>query len=480
MKILLVNPPALFSDGSKNPIQTYYPPLGLLYIASVVENIGYDVSVCDASINNMDFKQVRKELQKDCYDVIGITTFTGTRESAYFCAEIAKEENKESTIVLGGPHVTFLSEITLNKLPCVDVVVRGEGELTFLELVQKISKGESYKNIKGITVRDDNGLPYSTPDREAIKNLDAMPFPARHLVPMQKYFKEAIKHERHLRTPATTVITSRGCIGNCIFCSSPKMWGRRVRRRTTRNVIEEIEYLHNQYDVKDVFFMDDTFTINRKWVTKFCRELVQSEIDISWRCLGRVDTVDLNLLVSMKQAGCYHINYGIESGSQKTHKIIGKGIRIEQATKAIRLTKKAGLFVGADFMIGFPHETTEDMQETFRFIKNSPLDNFALNVPWILAGTTLYNQTLVEEKINETIWFESFNPTKRSGIQPSFPIYVPSGFTLEELLSIRQTMYSNLVSLNYLFRNMKLKIRTTPLLKVIRSVPRFLFNILRK
>lgn len=480
MKILLVNPPALFSDGSKNPIQTYYPPLGLLYIASVVENIGYDVSVCDASINNMDFKQVRKELQKDCYDVIGITTFTGTRESAYFCAEIAKEENKESTIVLGGPHVTFLSEITLNKLPCVDVVVRGEGELTFLELVQKISKGESYKNIKGITVRDDNGLPYSTPDREAIKNLDTMPFPARHLVPMQKYFKEAIKHERHLRTPATTVITSRGCIGNCIFCSSPKMWGRRVRRRTTRNVIEEIEYLHNQYDVKDVFFMDDTFTINRKWVTKFCRELVQSEIDISWRCLGRVDTVDLNLLVSMKQAGCYHINYGIESGSQKTHKIIGKGIRIEQATKAIRLTKKAGLFVGADFMIGFPHETTEDMQETFRFIKNSPLDNFALNVPWILAGTTLYNQTLVEEKINETIWFESFNPTKRSGIQPSFPIYVPSGFTLEELLSIRQTMYSNLVSLNYLFRNMKLKIRTTPLLKVIRSVPRFLFNILRK
>ena len=480
MKILLVNPPALFSDGSKNPIQTYYPPLGLLYIASVVENIGYDVSVCDASINNMDFRQVRKELQKDCYDVIGITTFTGTRESAYFCAEIAKEENKESTIVLGGPHVTFLSEITLNKLPCVDVVVRGEGELTFLELVQKISKGESYKNIKGITVRDDNGLPYSTPDREAIKNLDTMPFPARHLVPMQKYFKEAIKHERHLRTPATTVITSRGCIGNCIFCSSPKMWGRRVRRRTTRNVIEEIEYLHNQYDVKDVFFMDDTFTINRKWVTKFCRELVQSEIDISWRCLGRVDTVDLNLLVSMKQAGCYHINYGIESGSQKTHKIIGKGIRIEQATKAIRLTKKAGLFVGADFMIGFPHETTEDMQETFRFIKNSPLDNFALNVPWILAGTTLYNQTLVEEKINETIWFESFNPTKRSGIQPSFPIYVPSGFTLEELLSIRQTMYSNLVSLNYLFRNMKLKIRTTPLLKVIRSVPRFLFNILRK
>jgi len=480
MKILLVNPPALFSDGSKNPIQTYYPPLGLLYIASVVENAGYDVSVCDASINNMDFKQVRKELQKDCYDVIGITTFTGTRESAYFCAKIAKEENKESTIVLGGPHVTFLSEITLNKLPCVDVIVRGEGELTFLELVQKISKGESYKNIKGITVRNDNRLPYSTPDRETVKNLDAMPFPARHLVPMQKYFKGAIKHERHLRTPATTVITSRGCIGNCIFCSSPKMWGRRVRRRTTRNVIEEIEYLHNQYYVKDVFFMDDTFTINRKWVTKFCRELVQSKIDISWRCLGRVDTVDLNLLVSMKQAGCYHINYGIETGSQKTLKTIGKGTRIEQATKAIRLTKKAELFVGADFIIGFPNETREDMQETFRFIKNSPLNNFALNVPWILAGTTLYNQALVEERINETIWFGSFNATKHSGIQPSFPIYVPKGFTLEELLSLRQTMYNNLLSLDYRFRNMKLKIRTTPLLKIIRSVPRFLFNILRK
>lgn len=467
MRIILINPPPFFSDGSFNPVQNYYPPLGLLYIAAVLEKAGYKVSICDASINKMNFEQIRNELHMG-YDIIGIMTFTGTRESAYLCASIAKEENREATVVLGGPHVTFLAEVTLRELPFVDVVVRGEGELTFLELVQRISTSRGYEDIRGISFKNENGVPCSNPNREAIDNLDSLPLPARHLVPMSKYFKASLWHEHHLKRPATTIITSRGCPGNCIFCSSPTMWSKRVRRRTPQSVIKEIKHLYKEYGVNDLFFMDDTFTINKKWVMKFCDELIQSKVGTSWRCLGRVDTVDCDLLATMKKAGCYHINYGIESGSQKTHKTIRKGITVEQAAEAIKLTKEAGLFVGADFIIGFPDETEEDMEQTLLFMKRNPVDNFALNVPWLFPGTALYRQALDEGKIDEMTWFKSFQPVKSAGVQPSFPIYVSNTFSSKEELLLKVRKYtSELMTFGFLKRNAKFRKHTVPLLRLI-------------
>lgn len=481
MKIILINPPPLFSDGSFNPIQNYYPPLGLLYIAAVLEKAGYEVSICDASVNNMSFEQIRKELHED-YNIIGITTFSGTRESAYLCASIAKERNRGAIVVLGGPHVTFLPEVTLRELPFVDIVVRGEGESTFLELVQRISTGKSYEDVKGISFRNGNGVPCSNPDRETIDNLDLLPLPARHLVPMSKYFKASPKQQFCLKMPATTVITSRGCPGNCIFCSTPGMWGRRVRRRTPENVIKEIEYLHKEYGINDIFFMDDTFTLNKKWVMRFCDGLIQSKTGISWRCLGRVDTVDADFLTAMKKAGCYHVNYGIESGSAKTQKLIQKHITIEQATEAIKLTKEAGLFVGADFIIGFPDETEEDIEQTFLLIKKLPLNNFALNVPWIFPGTALYRHALEEGKIDEMTWFKPFQPLKSPGVQPSFPIYASDNFPHKgEILSLAQTkMWTELLTCDFLKRRIELQRHTLPLTQFISSaLPGVLFTIVR-
>lgn len=415
----------------------------------------------------MNFEEIRGELHKG-YDIIGITTFTGTRESVYLCASIAKEENREATVVLGGPHATFLAEVTLRELAFVDVVVRGEGEITFLELVQRISTSRSYEDIRGISFRDENGVPCSNPSSEVIDNLDLLPLPARHLVPMSKYFKASLWHEHHLKRPATTIITSRGCPGNCIFCSSPTMWGKQVRRRTPGSVIKEMEYLNKQYGVNDVFFFDDTFTINKKWVMKFCEELIQSKVGISWRCLGRVDTVNRDLLTMMKKAGCYHINYGIESGSQKTQKTIQKHITIEQAAEAISLTKEAGLFVGADFIIGFPDETEEDMEQTFLLIKRLPLNNFALNVPWIFPGTALCRQALDEGKIEEMTWFKSFQPVKSAGVQPSFPIYVSNTFSSKEELLLKVQKYtSQLMTFDFLKRNAKFRKHTLPLVRLI-------------
>ncbi len=466
MRIILINPPSLFSDGSSSPIQGYHPPLGLLYVAAVTEKDGFDVTVYDASINKASFDDVRNELRKG-YDVIGITAFTGSRESVYLCASIAKEENKLATVVLGGPHVSSLSEITLRELPFVDVVVRGEGELTFLELVQKLATNESYQDIKGISIRDNNGVPYSNPVREVITDLGTLPWPARHLVPMDRYFKASLWHEHQLRRPGTAIVTGRGCPGNCIFCSSPTMWGRRVRRRTPESIIDEIRHLHKQYGVNDIFFMDDTFTANKKWVTEFCEGLIQGGLDISWRCLGRVDTVTYDLLSIMKKAGCYHVNYGIESGSQETHKVIQKSITIEQAIKAIETTRKARLFVGADFIIGFPGETRDDMKETAALVKRLPLNNFAFNMLWLFPGTVLYKRALDEGKTDDMVWFKPFHMMKGINTQP-FPPYVSDTFSnKEELIQETQKHINQLMTWKFIWRSLRFKIHTLQPLQFI-------------
>jgi len=457
MRTILVNPPPLYPDGSPVSIQTHRPPLGLLNMAAVLEKVGYEVTICDATINDMDFEQVRKELHKG-YDIIGITTLTATRESAYLCASIAKEENKEAIVVLGGPHITFLPEIALKMLPFVDVVVRGEGEFTFLELVQRISAGQNYQDISGISFRNEKGVSCSNPDREVVKNLDALPFPAWHLVPMDKYFKVFSEKEFSIQKPCTVIMTSRGCPGNCIFCSCRATWGRAVRRRTPENVIKEIELLHDEYRIKDIHFLDDTFTFNKQWGMRFCDELIRSKMGISWRCQGRVDTVNRDLLTAMDKAGCYFICYGVESSSPKMQKIMQKGITAEQATEAIKLTKEAGILVGADFIIGLPGENEEDREETFAFIKKSPLNTFSVNVPWIFPGTALYRLALKEGKLDEMTWFKPAPPMKDHAVQVLYPFYVCDSFSgEEEALRVLQRKTSELITFSYLKRRIKLE-----------------------
>ncbi|MBA7491962.1 tRNA-2-methylthio-N(6)-dimethylallyladenosine synthase [subsurface metagenome] len=480
MKIILLNPPRLFSDESPVPVQMHHPPLGLLDIAAVLEEARHEVSICDAAINHMDFEQVRQELRQG-YDIIGITALTITRDSTYICASIAKEENKESTVVLGGPHVTFLPELILGKLPFVDIVVRGEGELTFLELVQRISVGESYQDINGISFRNEKGLPCSNEERKVVENLDSLPFPAWHLVPMRKYFTEYSTKELSLQKPCAVIMTSRGCPGDCIFCSCRAMWGRRVRRKTPEKVIEEIERLHYEYGVKDIHFLDDTFTFNKRWVTRFCDELMKSKTGITWRCQGRVDTVDDTILATMKKAGCYYICYGVESGAERMQGIIQKGITVAQAAEAIKLTKGAGIFVSADFIVGLPGETREDMEQTFAFIKKSPLHAFSVNAPWIFPGTALYRQALAEGKVDETAWFKPCQPIKSVEVPLFYPFYVSDSFSDEaELISLLNQKNSELRTLGFLVRRMVVeRHRWFSLSHLVRHAPSTLFKIIK-
>jgi len=480
LKIILINPPPLYPDGSPVPIQIHHPPLGLLNIAAVLEKAGFNVTICDASIKNMNFTQIRDELSKG-YDITGITTLTATRESAYRCTTIAKEVNPQSTVVLGGPHITFISTTALKMLPDVDVVVTGEGEQTFLELVQRIDAGQSYHDINGITFRNNRCEAVSNPERETVKDLDSLPFPAWHLVPMNNYFRVFAEKEFSIHKPCTVVMTSRGCPGNCIFCSNRAMWGRGVRRRTPENVMAEIRLLHSDYGVKDIHFLDDTFTFNKDWCLRFCDLMMRSKLGLSWRCQGRVDTVNRELLTTMRKAGCYFICYGVESSSSKMQKIMKKGITAEQAIEAITLTNQTGMLVGADFILGLPGEEAEDREETYAFIRKAPLHTFTLNIPWIFPGTALYYTALQEGKVDEMDWFRPSPPMEKLPVQILRPFYVCDSFASEdEALRTLQQKTSELTTYRYLIRRIKLeRHRWLSLPHLKRHAPRTVLTILR-
>ncbi len=480
MKIILLNPPRLFPDGSPVSIQTHHPPLGLLNVAAVLEKAGCEVVLCDAVINDMNFEQVREELRKG-YGIVGITTLTATRESAYLCASIAKEENPESLVVLGGPHITHLAEIALQKLPCVDIVVRGEGEVTFPELVQKIADGDGYREIDGISFRNEKGVPVSNPDREVVRDLDSIPFPAWHLAPMKKYFDAFAEKEFSIQKPCTVIMTSRGCPGNCTFCANRAMWGRGVRRRTPENVMKEIEFLRGEYGVKDIHFLDDTFTFNKEWGETFCDKLMRSKMGLTWRCQGRVDTVNRDVLATMRKAGCYFICFGVESASRKMQKSMKKGITAEQAAEAIRLTNEAGMLVGSDFIIGLPGEEAEDREETFDFIRKSSLNTFTLNLPWIFPGTDLYRTALAEGKVSEETWFEPTPTGEGLEVQLIRPFYVCDSFSSEEeALNLLQQKTSELITPGYIIRRIKLeRHRWLSLSHLVRHGPGTLIFVIR-
>jgi len=321
-------------------------------------------------------KRLREEIKaRDPY-ILGITSTTPTIYSALKVAKLAKEVDGDITTVIGGPHVTFTANEVLDSSEDVDFVVAGEGEYTMLELLKALEGDRSLKEVKGITFRD-KGKIVKTPSRGYIEDLDSLPFPARHLLPMDKYKilgrKLTVIH----------VVSSRGCPFRCIFCSSSALCGKRFRARSVENMLDEIEEAVERYKTRHVEFIDDTFTLNRRRTAEFCEEVKRRGLDISWNCSSRVDTIDEDLMRKMREAGCSIIFFGVESASQRTLDLIGKGITVDRAVKAINLAKRVGIEVLASFVIGFPWETIEDMKETIRFATKLKPDfaEFSVSTP---------------------------------------------------------------------------------------------------
>ena len=411
---MLINPP----QNTKYP----QPPLGLASIAAVLEGENYQVEILDANALRLSESEVAKETGN--VDIIGITAMTPFINSAIKVAKEIKKGKPGSTVIVGGAHVTALPEETLRNVPEIDIIVRGEGEETVVELYEALKSSDSLQKVRGITYRD-NGRSKSTPMRPLIANLDSLPFPAYHLLPLHKY-KPHPPHGRRL--PFMAMVTSRGCPYNCIFCSKP-IFGRKFRSQSPQRIASEVEYLAGKFKIKEIAFYDDIFTLDKKRIAKLAKEFKKRDLSIPWTCETRVDSVTEELLKEMKEAGCYMIAYGIESGNQTILNSLRKKITIEQVREAVKVTRDIGIQTIGYFMLGSPGETPLTIRQTIDFANYLPLDfaQFSVTIPF--PGTDLYNLYL-EQGIGNENW-DNFIYANRGSV--SAPVFETALLSKDDL-----------------------------------------------
>jgi anaerobic magnesium-protoporphyrin IX monomethyl ester cyclase len=367
-----------------------YPPLGLGYLAAVLEQSHHQVRIFDFSLDphsplDGDVQQV------NAFDphLVGITAMTSVYQSALETATLLKAYLGRP-IALGGPHATMCPERILAESPVIDYVVRGEGETTILELVAALEGAQDLSSVNGLTFRR-RGEIVSNPDRELLADLDTLPFPARHLFDLNRY---------GLRTPEgkpmATILSSRGCPYNCSYCFKGIV-GRTYRQRSPENIIAELRQIITQYGIRNFYFIDDLFTIDLRRLQAIAEGLIAQKLDIRWQCLGRVDRVSPESLRQMYAAGCRRIHYGIESGNQEILRRINKRITLEQVRNAVRWAKEAGIQTKGYFMLGLPGDTEATMQQTVDLAVELNLDEamFSLTTPF--PGTRLWDE-LVKKK----------------------------------------------------------------------------------
>lgn len=383
-RIVLINP--IDRTQITNRLGLKAPPLNLMYLAAVLEKAGFYVKIIDANLYNISPREIVNIVKRLKPDIIGLTAATATIKTALrYVSEIKKNLSHVFTII-GGPHTTFLPIETLSMSKDLDAVAIGEGEETLLELAESYEKNEPNwpANVKGIAYRTKNDEIKITPMRPFIKDLDSIPFPARHLVPFNEY--KLFNKD----SPIGSMITSRGCVFACNYCSSSHLMGRMFRARTPKNVVDEIEELVYKYNVQTIEFIDDIFTLNKKRALEIAKEIRSRKLDINFVASSRVDTINRELLLELKKAGLSTIYYGVESGSERVLKLMNKRITLSQAEKAVNNAKKVGVSTLASFILGYPGETINEMEMTIRFsIKLDP-DYVQYSILTPYPGTPIY------------------------------------------------------------------------------------------
>jgi len=368
------------------------PPLGLAYLAAVLEKNGFEVKIIDCTIE-ISFKEISKTIVYEKPHIIGITSTTASFESAKFVVKRIKEFLPRIIIVIGGAHVSAMPYETMES-NYFDIGVLGEGEETFLELVQHIARDgiSDLGAIKGLIFKE-NGKFAITPKREFIKNLDGIPYPARHLLPPLSRYKPTPASYRRL--PLGIMITSRGCPHQCTFCDRA-VFGNIYRQRSTDNVLNETEELIHKYGAKEIRFFDDCFTLDKDRAYKICEGFKERRLKVPWTCLTTVSSITKDLLKEMKSAGCWQVLFGLESADKGMLTLLRKGNTLEQNINAVTWAKQAGLSVRADFIVGTPGETEESLKKTLGFAMRMKLDYAHFNkfVPY--PGTELYRSLIGE------------------------------------------------------------------------------------
>jgi len=384
MKVLLINPPS----SSPQPIM----PLGLAYLAASLEENNIPVEVIDAWAERLDIKSLRKRiLILDPADLIGITVMSPTYTDSINTIRLVKESCPESKIIIGGTHPSSLPDECMRQIPEIDFAVAGEGDNLIVKLAKALDdKTQDLSYIKGLFYRDNNKI-IGSDKTEPIKDLDSLPFPARHLFPSTSRYRTHPPYR--LYNSYATMITSRGCPFRCSYCTK-SVSGQNFRYQSPRRIIEEIKLLVDKYKIKQIHFYDDNFTINIKHIEEICDAIIQNNIKVLWSCVTRVDLVNEGLLKKMKQAGCWLISYGVESGNQKILDSVRKGYSIDQIKEVFFLTKKVGIRTLGYFMAGFPGETEETLDDTVKLSLFLDPDFVSWSITALYPGSDLYQDAL--------------------------------------------------------------------------------------
>ena len=421
MKITLVNPPYPPSVHSHPP----FIPLGLAYLGAVAEKAGHQVTVIDCQAEKLNYETFQSRIAKTPSDVIGVTATTLLYKSAMQIITVAKQTQPQAVTVLGGSHGTFWDENALHEYPTLDVVVRREGEETLIELAEKLQSQSSLSSVLGVTYRDGDKV-VRNQDRPFIENLDALPFPAHHLMPL-----ESLKHNGKIIFP---LVSSRGCVFWCDFCSTVRMFGRGYRMRSAKNVVDEMQFVHDKYGVDQVTFYDDAFSVDRSRVVKICEELHARKLEMKWDCGTRVDMVDRELMKTMRDAGCFAVWLGVESGSEAILGAMNKSIKLDQTRLAYKTAHQLGLMTIANVVLGFPGETEQTAKETIHFVKELSPDDVGFYVATPYPGTPMYEQV----KKNGWLRVTDFDKYDTAG-----PTFETPTMTMEKLAQLRYKAYQD-------------------------------------
>ena len=395
MKVLLINPPAGYIAARWE--ESTLPSLGLGYLAAYLEKNGIECEILDAQVMRLKISNIQGYLRESRPDIVGVTFTTENRFIGFDTIKAARAELPDAITIAGGPHVSAAADDTLRHLPELDLIIRGEGEESLLQLVRQVESGSTWEDIPGASYRREKEI-INNPPGDFIHDLDSLPFPARHLMPMYKYqYSVDVPGEGKLR--ALNLMASRGCPFDCSFCASPQMWGRRYRARSPEDVLAEVDELVNKYAAKALWIFDDTFTIQRQRTTAICEGLAEQFPGIKWTCEIRVDTVDRELLADMQKAGCYCVAFGVESGSQRIiDESIGKRIKVEQVHKVVSWCRELKLQYNPFMILSHPDETEEDARKTMRLIHEWKDDGaqVSLAIMHIYPGTRI--DTIAREK----------------------------------------------------------------------------------
>ncbi len=439
MRVLLVQPPYdLFPDDERQAM----PPLGLAYIAAALEQAGHDVAILDCVVEGFDDlrlladgrrrcglqdQELRRRLTDFGPQVVGVSClFSAQAQSAHYVCALVKAIDPAIVTIMGGAHPSALAhEVLIDSN--VDAVCLGEGEMAMVDFLKTIADG-SRRETKGIITRQ-NPTNARVTASDLVQDLDSLPMPARHLLPMNLYFKHKAPHGGVVRrNPCTNLITSRGCPARCSFCSIHTVWGRRFRSHSSTRVLDELEHLVRDYGVREVQFEDDNLTLNKRRMIEICRGMIDRKLDLLWTTPNGVAiwALDEPLIALMRKSGCYHITIAVESASDRVLRdLINKPVNLTHVPRVVRACRKAGMGISAFFVVGFPGETKKEIAQTFDYAMSMGADtvNFFTATPY--PGTRLYRECSERQLMPSPVDFAS--------LRIGQPIITTPDWTAQEL-----------------------------------------------